>query len=154
MSIETKLCGKCGIHHPATTEFFPLQKGSMWSPCKPCRNKARRERARRSPELTQKAKARSLKWAYGLSIEAYDAMVEAHGGLCAICKTAFNSDRKEPFVDHCHDTGAVRGLLCLGCNSALGHFKDSEQSLENAINYLKGSRRATLQGKIDYSRYL
>lgn len=41
------------------------------------------------------------------------------------------------YIDHCHKTNQVRGLLCFSCNSALGHFKDNVESLKKAIKYLK-----------------
>lgn len=154
MPVETKLCGKCGAYHPATSAYFPLQGGKMWSPCKGCRNAARRERQASRPNIQAERKQRFVQSRYGLSWDEYQAMVEASNGCCTICQQAFEEKRKEPFIDHCHSSGKVRGLLCLGCNSALGHFKDSESSLERAILYLQESRRCKLQGPIDYSRYL
>lgn len=78
---------------------------------------------------------------YGLTIEQYDALVVAQNGVCAICggTTAidkWNSGLKNLQVDHCHDTGTVRGLLCFHCNTGLGHFRDNSDLLRKAIDYL------------------
>lgn len=77
-------------------------------------------------------KAYRLRTKYDISLEEYDAMMESQGGRCLICKESYD----DLVVDHCHTTGAVRGLLCSRCNSGLGFFKDNKDSLANAIDYL------------------
>lgn len=66
------------------------------------------------------------------------------GGLCAICGgdgfVMKGCHKMKLVVDHCHETGVVRGLLCHNCNRGLGLFKDSETSLVEAIKYLKVQR--------------
>ena len=64
-------------------------------------------------------------------------MEAAQDGRCAICGAV--SGRL--FVDHCHTTGNVRGLLCVACNNALGQFRDSVSALRRAIDYLEQSRK-------------
>ena len=82
-----------------------------------------------------------LKSAYGLSLEDYDKLLESQDYSCKICKTNEKGVYKGTlFVDHCHSTGKIRGLLCHHCNTALGKFKDSETILQNAIEYLKESK--------------
>lgn len=71
---------------------------------------------------------------YGLTKEEYDHLLHIQGGLCAIC---LQESKTKLHVDHCHNTGKVRGLLCGNCNRALGLFKDNVLYLENAKNYLK-----------------
>jgi len=79
---------------------------------------------------------------FGLTIEDYDAMHEAQGGVCAICKHPETSSRGGKVyrlaVDHDHTTGQVRGLLCFKCNSAMGSFEKRNVPLENVIKFLKG----------------
>lgn len=72
---------------------------------------------------------------YGITRKQYEEMVMAQCGLCAICG---NSDIKPLSVDHCHETGKVRALLCHPCNVGLGLFKDDVSRLENARAYLGG----------------
>lgn len=73
---------------------------------------------------------------FGITIEDYDKMFKKQKGLCAICGLPENKIRLS--VDHCHDTGEVRGLLCGSCNRGLGLFRDNCELLKKAINYLYG----------------
>ena len=85
---------------------------------------------------------------FGISKADYEAMLLAQRGKCAICRRAervIAPETEEPralAVDHCHETGRVRGLLCYRCNVALGHLDHNEALLENAIDYLEKSRCA------------
>ena len=78
---------------------------------------------------------------FGLTVEQYDAMHEQQNGLCAICQQPETSQRDGKVyrlaVDHDHNTGKVRGLLCFKCNSAMGSFEKRNVPLENVIAFLK-----------------
>lgn len=76
---------------------------------------------------------------YGITLEQYDEMLEAQGGVCRICGGT-NPEGKRLHVDHGHDSGLVRGLLCNGCNTGLGLFKENVASLAAAIVYLEEYR--------------
>jgi hypothetical protein len=78
-----------------------------------------------------------LKRNYGLTIEQYQAKLDAQGGVCAVCAKPDPVPRRRLAVDHCHDTGRVRGLLCGLCNSAIGKFKDDPKMLDKAAAYLR-----------------
>lgn len=69
---------------------------------------------------------------YGLLPEEVVALNSACGGICPICK-----ELPATHIDHDHTTGEVRGLLCNNCNSGLGMFRDSCESMERAVDYLK-----------------
>lgn len=71
---------------------------------------------------------------YGLTVDAYESMLQAQKNCCAICEIEFT---KTPHVDHCHDSMKVRGLLCFNCNRAIGHFQDDTKIIRNAIKYLE-----------------
>lgn len=77
---------------------------------------------------------------YNLTPEDWEAMFENQNHLCAIChKEGFKIDPASKnllVVDHCHNTGKVRGLLCHNCNRALGLLQDDVESLKRAIDYL------------------
>lgn len=84
-----------------------------------------------------KIKDRYLKKHYGISLDDYEKMFEKQNGVCAICGDPNMSERyKYLAVDHCHETGRIRGLLCDACNKALGGFKDSIDVLKSAVEYL------------------
>lgn len=83
-----------------------------------------------------------LKYKYKLTIEEYNKMLEKQDNVCAIClldeQGLNNSGKKKRLaIDHNHETGEVRGLLCTKCNMALGRFDDSIEKIERALNYLK-----------------
>lgn len=69
---------------------------------------------------------------YGIDSKDYDRMFESQEGACKICR----KQSRQLHVDHCHDSGKVRGLLCINCNNGLGRFKDNTQYLESAKQYL------------------
>ena len=71
---------------------------------------------------------------YGITQFEYECMEEEQGGVCAICTNP--PCKRGLFVDHCHKTGKVRGLLCSSCNTGLGYFKDKALRLFKAIAYL------------------
>jgi hypothetical protein len=71
---------------------------------------------------------------YGLTEAERDAMVASQMGLCVICLKA-----PAVHVDHCHETGRVRGVLCFNCNSAIGKLGDDPDAVRRAAAYLEGS---------------
>ena len=79
-----------------------------------------------------------LKQVYGLSMQDYDAMVAQQGGVCAICK---RQPDRPLFVDHCHASGKVRGLLCHPCNAAIGFMRDDDIVAAAATDYLRKAKR-------------
>ena len=82
-----------------------------------------------------------LRRKYGITVAEYQQLLKQQDGQCAICKTDDPGKGKRHFhVDHCHDTGAVRGLLCVKCNMGLGCFNDGRDLLQTAIEYLDRER--------------
>jgi len=123
--------------------------------CVKCATRARKhsvEYRRKHPEKTraskEKHKAKHLDqirdwdiWyrkmkRYGMTKESYESMAASQGGVCAICSRACQTGRRLA-VDHCHDTGKIRGLLCANCNTGLGKFSDSEDLMLLAIDYIR-----------------
>lgn len=111
-----------------------------WSTEKKDRAKLyQREYRVKNPE---RVKNNSLRSSYGITMDAFEKILEQQNHKCAICGTdeTFNdkNGRKSSFaVDHCHDTGKIRGLLCHRCNTGLGCFKESEDRLSAALEYLQ-----------------
>lgn len=86
---------------------------------------------------------------FNLTGEEYSALLAEQNGGCAICggketHLSRNGKPKDLSVDHDHETGDVRGLLCVNCNRALGYFEDSVVRLQAAISYLQRHRRPRL----------
>ncbi len=82
-------------------------------------------------ELTAKRRSLFLWTRYRMTTDEYNSLYEAQAGGCAICTRT-----GKLFVDHCHTTGIVRGLLCRYCNTGLGMFEDQPERLTRAIHYL------------------
>ena len=86
-----------------------------------------------------------VEYKYGITKEYYDQLVENQNNKCAICnceeRRMYKNRIKNLSVDHDHDTGRVRGLLCHSCNSALGFLEDNIDYLLNAVEYLRKHER-------------
>lgn len=91
------------------------------------------------------ARASTLRQAYGMSVDEYDALLASQGGRCAICEAPVaDAAERRLHVDHDHACcpgkkscgECVRGLLCKACNQGIGHFGDDPERLRKAIEYL------------------
>lgn len=114
----------------------------------PERNRRRRERYAADPAFRERAKqwARNrspvkrrdgrLRSTYGIDLATYNRMLAEQDGRCAIC-----GGDAQLYVDHCHRTGVVRGLLCAACNFGLGKFRDDPDALRRAAAYIEASQR-------------
>ena len=136
---ETKQCSRCKTSKPIA-EFWKGQGA-----CIPCSKYSQKNRwASRTP---QKRLEQHLKYKYGISPEHFFKTLAAQGNKCAICKTVlpdllkYENRRRGYAIDHNHETGEFRGILCLHCNSLLGMAQDDVGVLSAAIKYLqdKGS---------------
>jgi hypothetical protein len=137
-----KVCNICQERKPLDA-FSIHKKGAQGRhpACKICRSlQAKSWYAKKRSEIIKirrewrKQTGADRRHAYGLSIEEFNALIDAQGGRCAIC---FEVPTGRGFhVDHCHLTGQIRGLLCRGCNLALGNMKDDPVRLKRAVDYL------------------
>lgn len=121
--------GHCSICGPGTRiQIRPGRSAECWNRRKELdvQRRPRRNRIGRSREANLISK-------YGIDQAAYDAMLKSQGGVCAICHEAVEYVLK---VDHCHETGRVRGLLCHPCNVGLGWFRDDAARVRRAADYL------------------
>ena len=135
-----KQCTACGDLKPEDEFYFFKARNWRDSNCKKCRLAANRDYAR---EYHKKhARRILLKKMYGMSLEDYDKLLKQQDGVCAIC---LQDEPNGPLrVDHDHETGQVRGLLCHKCNAALGLLNDSPEIIAQALEYLnERSIRAT-----------
>ena len=136
----TKICSLCKIEKPLE-EFHNSSKSKdgKKSSCKSCRN----EDSRKWNSKNKQRKAETARWwskknKYGITKDDYISLLTKQQGCCAICNSKSEDNMHgHLYVDHCHKTGVVRGLLCYDCNTLLGMSKDSPEVLLSAINYLK-----------------
>ena len=88
-------------------------------------------------------KDRHLQKTYGISLDDFLKMLTNQDYSCAICtKDLTNVPYKNVHIDHCHETGKIRGVLCQTCNMGMGMFEDKIDILKAAIAYLEKSNDA------------
>lgn len=96
---------------------------------------SKKQKRNRNPE---KRRAYDLKIDYGMTVDEYEVMRIVQNYRCAICGKNEEAERYGKLhIDHDHETGKVRGLLCTACNHGLGRFEDSPERLEIAADYLR-----------------
>jgi hypothetical protein len=127
MSLEEKRCSKCG-EVKLLKEFHKnkLTKDGRRSNCKQC------------VYSDKKRQESHLKRNYNITLDIYNQRLKEQNYRCALCSTDVPGGNGNRFhVDHNHQTGEIRGLLCACCNSGLGKLKDSPKLLKRAIQYLE-----------------
>lgn len=139
---------------------FPPNKKTTWgvdANCRPCTNRKSQQKPSRTPDrrreeyeksdkeqLFKSGRSKRLK-KYGLTQAEYDVLFSKQGGVCAIClseeqRTHHRTGRKFLLaVDHDHETGRVRGLLCTKCNKAIGTLGDTHEMISRVMVYLAGT---------------
>jgi len=136
--IFTDVCKQCG-----GTEFYEsrYKNGAIRRQCKAChRAGGKYLYGHRTDEYAQERRQRAREYQlirdYGITVEEYDEMLMAQDGTCAICELP-PTDGKPLRVDHNHETGQVRGLLCHNCNVVLGLMHDDPTLLAAACLYIQ-----------------
>lgn len=138
----TKRCNRCKEELPLDAfHKSSTNKDGRQRRCAKCTIKYNLARYHKNPEKFRayqkkydkdsNAKLRARLRKYGLTQEEFDSMMCAAAGRCALC-----NKQADLFIDHCHKTQKIRGLLCLQCNTALGNFQDDVLLLKKAIQYL------------------
>jgi len=134
-----KVCNLCNENLP--TENFHKNKATkdgLHTICKPCNTTKATKWKRDNPE---KAKDQQYQRKYGISYSDYEYLLSKQDKKCDICDTRFeDAQRGILFVDHCHKTGKIRGLLCQNCNTAIGLLQDDPSLCVKAEKYLLKSR--------------
>jgi hypothetical protein len=147
-------------YYEANKERLADQRREYWDRTREARNEYRRAWAAANREklraanrayylenrerLLKKQRASGLLRTHGITVEQYDAMLEAQGGICAICETDEPGGKGSFHVDHDHSCcpgkgscgGCIRGLLCATCNIGLGGLKDDPGVVAAALDYL------------------
>ncbi len=139
-----KTCSKCLITKSLQCfDYCKTGRDKHRCECKPCRSaKLQKWRLENLDKVRDQERRSGLKKKFNLSVEKYEYLHDQQNGVCKICKlkeTAFASNKmtaKRLAVDHCHETGKIRGLLCSSCNTGLGKFKDNPDLLLAARRYI------------------
>jgi hypothetical protein len=140
--MKYKKCSKCKEEKSIRSFWKRKDRPSGYlSACKDCL-KTESKKYRDTEEHREYDRKRNLKRRYGVDYNEYIQLHNEQEGRCKICTdfiyTERNSDN-QAVVDHDHETGEVRGLLCRDCNTGIGMLKDDANILESAIKYLSSN---------------
>jgi len=129
-----KICSDCKEEKPL--KEFPVSSGYKRGYCRACDSTRSREwyEANKS-----RVRNKAMVKRYGITLEDKKTILELQNWSCPICGKDLELHGRDSAVDHCHSTEKVRGILCKDCNTGLGHFKDDEDNLLKAIQYLRKS---------------
>jgi len=131
-----RTCASCGVEKGSNADFWKGQ-----SCCIECSKK--RQRTSWISRTPKKRLEQHLKYKYKIKMEELIAALKEQNDGCAICQEAlpnllvYENRRRGYAIDHNHDTGHFRGILCLSCNTMLGMSKENALILERAASYLK-----------------
>lgn len=148
---ESKACTLCKVVKPLEDFYWttrPSGEKARHSRCKVCRRQQFKNWSKTDQGKQVKRKGIIYR-NYGITEEQYNLMFEKQNGCCAICKrpeSMHHKHRSKPLqlsVDHDHETGEVRALLCSKCNVGLGSFEDRPDFLEAAAAYIKSFKNST-----------
>lgn len=135
----TQYCPACEVNK-TFDNFYKDKRGKngLTRRCKACWSKKSYYSRTRSPESIDKNYWRVATNRYGITKDEFYVMLESQGNKCKICKREADTYRRLT-IDHDHNTGKIRGILCGQCNSGLGLFKDDVYIMKEAIRYIKES---------------
>jgi hypothetical protein len=136
-----KECCDCAVVKPVS-EFTAIIRNvnygvSAYAAARKACRRDRNTKYRAQPGEKAKRRQEYVKRTYGLTLEKWNAMFEKQRGCCAICFTHSSEIKTGLSVDHNHETGEVRGLLCLHCNAGIGNLKEDYVVIKSAFEYLK-----------------
>lgn len=155
-NLEEKTCSKCG-KSKSLDEFYPDTRGEKGrrADCKVCRraynNAINRENRKRKDardrrwrennldRMRDQRRRGNLRNRFGIGLDEYSRLLETQNGVCAICgdpPDGGGNNGNSLHVDHDHETGVVRGLLCRLCNMLLGLARDRPEVCQAVARYL------------------
>jgi hypothetical protein len=135
--MTSRHCGGCKETKLLSEFYYDTRNTSYVRKCKQCLLAAQKQWRKLHPDRAREDyRKMAVRIKYGLEPHQLAEMLARQNSVCAICGRP-NNVNKNLAVDHCHATGAVRGLLCQNCNHGLGHFKDDPAILRKAVDYLE-----------------
>lgn len=152
----TRTCRDCGVAKPlALMKKNRACKYGVQRMCNACSSEREMRQRDANPDIALNS---HLLRKFGITLARYNELLEQQGGVCAICgeppasilghvsRRQGCAVRPRLVVDHCHETGQVRGLLCTRCNRGIGFLKDSTTLVASALGYLQ---RAEVSGHLE-----
>ena len=125
---------KCNIckRKKSLSEYhlYARSKDGHYATCKKCRSTKEKGLYGRTPEQIRRGNLKK----FGLTLEDYDVLLEQQNNVCKLCGRPPIGRRLA--VDHNHETGKIRGLLCLQCNAVLGSVREDASLLQKMVKYL------------------
>jgi hypothetical protein len=134
------MCRRCYLAQPHVREAKNAARRAKYAADPAHRKQLLGEKAVQAATAGARAKQRARnRWHfYRLADAAFQALWDAQGGRCAVCSKALVEGANQGLhVDHCHATGAVRGLLCGPCNGGIGMLGDDAERVAKAAEYLR-----------------
>lgn len=128
------LCIDCGIRK----QRFRKHRGVYDARCQQCLNKKYLYGTADNPGKIQVYARRQTYRKYKITEEQHEQMMKDQSLCCAICQKPETVQKLKFSIDHCHETGKIRGLLCINCNLGLGRFEDNADRFRRAADYLEG----------------
>lgn len=120
----TKRCCDCGETKPRSAYYKNKAKSDgLQTWCKSCHD--------------TRMRGNTLRRMYGITEDDYDEMYRAQRGCCWICGVHQSTLKRRLNVDHDHESGDVRALLCCNCNKGIGLLGDDPKTVQQAANYLR-----------------
>lgn len=137
-TVTSKMCRRCGTEKPSSEFAQHLKsKDGLQSQCRTCVVEWNANNA-------NLRKDKKLQKNYGITLSQYNEILSRQGERCGCCGTDSTDVVGYMYVDHDHDTGEIRGILCFRCNTGIGMLGDTLESLEKAVCYLKKIRRLSV----------
>lgn len=118
-------------------KYYKKHKGRLLEERRPTRKKYYQNNKDKWEDASSRSTINRRKRLYGVDEDMYNEIIKKQSGKCIICNSKKEDEKKGLYVDHCHKTGKVRGLLCDRCNRGLGFFRDNVYILKKAITYLE-----------------
>lgn len=134
--VQEKRCTKCQ-QVKSLAEFYRSANNKYRPSCKDCCSLANKRAYRKNLRISGEDCVNGRRLSkYGLTEQEYEALLARSKGKCECCGKAVKP-MTDLVIDHCHETGSVRGLLCATCNSGIGLLGDGKEGILAAMSYLR-----------------
>ncbi len=120
---KEKKCTGCGAILVVGDNYSKANAKSKHNVCSTC--------------IKPQKRSAAIKYLYGITQDQYNTMFDDQEGCCKCCGRHQTEFKRRLAVDHVHDTGVIRGLLCMHCNTGIGKLGDDLEGVMRAVRYLQ-----------------